>query len=93
MRPWQSRQRRWFVRRQDDCNACSACSAGPLEGRATVGGHPLSEGFIRHVSNSKAILFGTALLPQFIVPGRPMAVQFWQLGVVGIAIGAGLLAQ
>ena len=32
------------------------------------------QGFVTHLSNPKAVLYWTALLPQFITPGRPAGV-------------------
>lgn len=46
----------------------------------------LSQGFITQLSNPKAIVFFTALLPQFITPGKAMFEQFMVLGLVSIAV-------
>jgi threonine/homoserine/homoserine lactone efflux protein len=67
-------------------------TAGPLQGRVAVGGHPLAQGFVTHISNPKAILFWTALLPQFIVPTQPLIAQTLRLGCVGIVIDVCVLS-
>lgn len=45
-----------------------------------------SQGLLTQLANPKAIIFFTALLPQFISPGGPVLVQFLLLGVVSIAV-------
>jgi homoserine/homoserine lactone efflux protein len=49
-----------------------ASPAPPTRGRA----HIFSEGLLVAISNPKAILFFTALFPQFLDPGLPLAPQF-----------------
>ncbi|MFL6245954.1 MAG: LysE family translocator [Thermoanaerobaculia bacterium] len=44
------------------------------------------QGLITQLSNPKAIVFFTALLPQFIDPARPIAIQFLILGVISIVV-------
>lgn len=44
-----------------------------------------------HLSNPKAVLFWTALLPQFIDPARPAAPQVVVLGLLGNALDAVVL--
>lgn len=51
-----------------------------------------SQGLITQLSNPKAIVFFTALLPQFITPGERMVEQFLILGVVSIAVELPVLA-
>ena len=45
-----------------------------------------SQGLITQLSNPKAIVFFTALLPQFISPGNQVFQQFLLLGVTSIAV-------
>lgn len=51
-----------------------------------------SQGLITQLSNPKAIVFFTALLPQFITPGERMFEQFLILGLVSIAVELPVLA-
>jgi len=51
-----------------------------------------SQGLITQLSNPKAIIFFTALLPQFVSPGESMFEQFIILGVVSIAVEFPVLA-
>jgi homoserine/homoserine lactone efflux protein len=44
------------------------------------------QGLLTQLSNPKAIVFFTALLPQFIDPTRPIAIQFLILGVISIVV-------
>src|SRR5262245_50470680 len=46
----------------------------------------LSQGLITQLSNPKAIVFFTALLPQFISPGGRLLVQLLALGIISIAV-------
>jgi homoserine/homoserine lactone efflux protein len=61
------------------------CSAPPAAGAYW-------QGFLTHISNPKAILFWSALLPQFLDPARPVAPQIVLLGLLGIGIDAFVLA-
>lgn len=45
-----------------------------------------SQGLITQLANPKAIVFFTALLPQFVSPGGKMFEQFVALGIVSIAV-------
>lgn len=45
-----------------------------------------SHGLITQLSNPKAIVFFSALLPQFIVPGERMLEQLVVLGIISIAV-------
>ncbi len=45
-----------------------------------------SQGLLTQLSNPKAIVFFTALLPQFVTPGESMLEQFIVLGLVSIAV-------
>lgn len=51
-----------------------------------------SQGLITQLSNPKAIVFFTALLPQFVTPGEAMFEQFIVLGLVSIAVEFPVLA-
>lgn len=51
-----------------------------------------SQGLITQLSNPKAIVFFTALLPQFVTPGEWMFQQFIVLGLVSIAVEFPVLA-
>jgi homoserine/homoserine lactone efflux protein len=64
--------------------------AAPVAARAAARG-AYWQGLATHLSNPKAILFWTALLPQFIDPARAAGPQIVVLGVVGIALDAGVL--
>jgi homoserine/homoserine lactone efflux protein len=44
------------------------------------------QGVLLQLANPKAILFFTALLPQFVDPARPVAMQFIVLGVISIVV-------
>ena len=56
-----------------------------------IGASPLLQGFITHLSNPKAILFWTSILPQFIDTRQPLLEQTLRLGLVGMAIDAVIL--
>ena len=45
-----------------------------------------TQGLITQLANPKAIVFFTALLPQFVDPAQPMTMQFVILGVVSIVV-------
>lgn len=45
-----------------------------------------SQGLITQLSNPKAIVFFTALLPQFVSPGNQVFQQFLVLGITSIAV-------
>ena len=45
-----------------------------------------TQGLITQLANPKAIVFFTALLPQFVDPSRPMTIQFLILGVISILV-------
>jgi threonine/homoserine/homoserine lactone efflux protein len=66
----------------------SSISAAPeAESRSFV------QGLITQLANPKAIVFFTALLPQFVNPHGPLALQFLILGIVSIAIEFPVLAM
>jgi homoserine/homoserine lactone efflux protein len=52
---------------------------------------PFLQGLVTHLSNPKAILYWTAMLPQFIDPSRPAARQIEFLGVLGMLIDVAVL--
>jgi threonine/homoserine/homoserine lactone efflux protein len=47
---------------------------------------PFLQGLVTQLANPKAIVFFAALLPQFVDPTRPVAVQFLVLGVISISV-------
>ncbi|MBO1076440.1 LysE family translocator [Roseomonas marmotae] len=49
----------------------------------------LRRGLLTNISNPKALLFCSVLLPQFIEPAGSAAAQFILLGAVLVAVGAG----
>jgi threonine/homoserine/homoserine lactone efflux protein len=51
------------------------------------------QGLVTQLANPKAIVFFTALLPQFIDPHGPIALQFFVLGVISMAIELPVLAM
>jgi homoserine/homoserine lactone efflux protein len=51
------------------------------------------QGLLTQLANPKAVVFFTALLPQFIDPHGPIALQFFVLGVISIAIEFPVLAM
>lgn len=44
------------------------------------------QGLVTQLANPKAIVFFTALLPQFVDPAKPVAMQFVILGVISILV-------
>lgn len=56
------------------------------------GGQIFWQGFATHISNPKAVLFWTAVLPQFIDPTAPVTTQVVTLGLLGMLIDAVVLA-
>lgn len=56
------------------------------EGAQSDAGYPFTQGLITQLSNPKAIVFFTALLPQFIDPTKPVAMQLLILGVISIVV-------
>jgi threonine/homoserine/homoserine lactone efflux protein len=52
----------------------------------------VAQGFITQVINPKAILYFTALLPQFISPAQPMMRQFLMLGMISMLVEVPVLA-
>lgn len=59
---------------------------------ATVRGEAFWNGFVTHLSNPKAVIFWSAILPPFVAMDRPVGQQILTLGVTGIAIDAAVLA-
>jgi homoserine/homoserine lactone efflux protein len=66
----------------------SATASAP----ATANRGAFWQGFVTHLSNPKAVLYWTALLPQFVDPARPIAAQTVTLGLIGIAMDLCILA-
>lgn len=56
----------------------------PIEDTGDAGS--FLQGLLTQLSNPKAIVFFTALLPQFIDPTRPIALQLLILGVISIVV-------
>ena len=52
---------------------------------------PFVQGFVTHLANPKAMLYWSALLPQFIVPQRGLAAQVLMLGCIAIGLDATIL--
>lgn len=50
------------------------------------------QGFVTHISNPKAVIFWSAILPPFVAMDRPVTPQIVTLGVTGIALDALVLA-
>lgn len=63
---------------------------GRVEDRVEVtevrGAGSFVQGLFTQLANPKAIVFFTALLPQFVDPARPVAMQFIVLGVISIVV-------
>jgi homoserine/homoserine lactone efflux protein len=60
-----------------------------IEAAPAAKGPPLSlfgHAFVVQVANPKALLFFTALLPQFVAPARPLAPQMAVLALVSVVI-------
>ncbi|HWW62360.1 MAG TPA: LysE family transporter, partial [Thermoanaerobaculia bacterium] len=51
------------------------------------------QGLVTQLANPKAIVFFTALLPQFVNPHGPIALQLLVLGIISIAIEFPVLAM
>ena len=60
--------------------------ASPPAEQAASRRRPFLQGLITQLSNPKAIVFFTALLPQFVDPTRPIAMQLIILGVISIVV-------
>lgn len=66
-------------------------TAGETAPQQPAGG--FVQGLLTQLSNPKAIVFFTALLPQFIDPHGPVALQFFVLGVISMVIEFPVLAM
>jgi len=64
----------------------SAFHADPSAIPAVRGPVILGRGFVLQAANPKALIFFTALLPQFVTPSEPIALQMVILGVTSIVI-------
>jgi threonine/homoserine/homoserine lactone efflux protein len=70
----------------------------PVMEEGAAGSRLLLRGFAVQAANPKALIFFTALLPQFINPGAPVALQLFILGVSSLFVeflvlgGYGVLA-
>jgi threonine/homoserine/homoserine lactone efflux protein len=64
-------------------SAFAAQAMAPPEVRGRV---ILGRGFVLQAANPKALIFFTALLPQFVSPSEPIALQMVILGVTSIVI-------
>lgn len=66
--------------------------------RVESNGRLFTNGFLLQAANPKALMFFAAILPQFVTPAQPMAMQFALLGVTSIVaeffvlLGYGMLA-
>ena len=75
----------------------AAVAAG--EGKLGQAAAPFVQGFVTHIANPKAVLYWSALLPQFLDARRSPAAQVMLLGSSGIALdvvvlcGYGLVAS
>ena len=66
---------------------CAAASHDRDEGVVTGSGLKLvSQGLLTQLINPKALLYFTALLPQFISTGQPVVRQFVVLGAISMAV-------
>jgi threonine/homoserine/homoserine lactone efflux protein len=61
--------------------AAQSPEAAEIRGRAILG-----RGFVLQAANPKALIFFTALLPQFVSPSAPVAMQMVVLGVTSLVI-------
>jgi len=66
--------------------------AGRVVGATTRDWATLGRGFALQAANPKALMFFVALLPQFIDPARPIALQILILGVTSVIIEFFVLA-
>lgn len=64
----------------------SALRPDPATAPAVRGPVILGRGFVLQAANPKALIFFTALLPQFVNPSEPIALQMVVLGVTSIVI-------
>lgn len=64
----------------------SVLSIAPAGGSSARWGRIFVNGFVLQAANPKALVFFTALLPQFIDPTGPIAVQVAILGVTSVVI-------
>jgi threonine/homoserine/homoserine lactone efflux protein len=70
----------------------SALDAGASDATTVRGPVILGRGFVLQAANPKALIFFTALLPQFVTPNRPIAAQLLILGVTSIVLEFFVLA-
>jgi homoserine/homoserine lactone efflux protein len=61
-------------------------TVAPAAQAAATRAPPFTQGFVTQISNPKAVLYWSALLPQFIDPRSRVAPQIAGLGITGIAI-------
>lgn len=66
-------------------------SAGPAPGAPAGAGRMFANGFVLQVANPKALVFFTALLPQFIDPRGPVIRQVAILAATSVVIEFGVL--
>ncbi|MFO1427724.1 MAG: LysE family translocator [Steroidobacteraceae bacterium] len=69
----------------------AGAGGGAMADRAQAS-RPGWQGFLTHLSNPKAVLFWTALLPQFLDPAAPVTRQIVLLGLLGMLIDAAVLS-
>jgi threonine/homoserine/homoserine lactone efflux protein len=58
---------------------------------AEGGRRPFLQGFVTHIANPKAVLYWSALLPQFLDPRQPLASQVAVLGASGLVLDVAVL--
>lgn len=63
-------------------------SGTPASGLVPGYGRAVRRGFVTNVTNPKALLFCSVLLPQFVAPGSSAAAPFLLLGAILVAVGA-----
>lgn len=61
------------------------------DARVVLTGHPFVQGFVTHLSNPKALLYWTAMLPQFIDNRSQPTGQLLLLGLLGMSIAVSVL--
>ena len=77
----------WLGWRQWRAPVAAADATGPLAAEASLSvGQRVLRGFLTNVTNPKGIVFMVAVLPQFIDPKRPLALQLLILLATTLAV-------